>query len=358
MNLLYRGDAAAVCEALSPELRFDLVYLDPPYGVGMSMTARTARGQTRGKWLPTGGPVAYEDRYDPEALVSMLTPRLSAIRERMARGSTLFLHMDHRTVHYAKVACDRLFGRTAFLGEVIWTPGNGGRGARGFAITHQTLLVYARSYSDKKSVIWNASDPIMREPFAETSLHMHFRKQDEAGRRYRERVVNGRAYRYYADEGRRLGSVWTDAPAMVANTPLRDEGTGYPTQKPERLLERIVRAASVEGSVVADLMCGSGTTLVVAGKLGRRFVGGDVSDVAIDVVVKRLTTEKVPFSLVEGVVSILKKDPNDLPSQHINNLQFVPSELDELDQTESKPTEEAEDLEGTPPEIVRETTNT
>ena len=312
MNFLYQGDAADVCGALASDVRFDLVYLDPPYGVGTSMTARTAMGETRGKWLPTGGPVAYEDRYDPEALVAMLMPRLTAVRERMAKGSTIFLHLDHRTVHYVKIACDRLFGRTAFLGEVVWTPGNGSRGARGFAITHQTILVYARSYSDKKNAVWNVSDPIMREPFAPTSLIMHFRKEDEKGRRYRERVVNGRAYRYYADEGRRIGSVWTDAPAMVANTPLRDEGTGYPTQKPERLLERIVRAASVEGAVVADLMCGSGTTLVVAGKLGRKFVGGDVSEVAIGVAVKRLTAEKVPFSLVDGVVFFPKKNLDDL----------------------------------------------
>ena len=88
---------------------------------------------------------------------------------------------------------------------------------------------------------------MLREPYAETSLAMHFTHRDEDGRLYRERVIGGKAYRYYADEGRRLGSVWTDIPAMVANTPLRREATGYPTQKPERLLERIVRASSRAG---------------------------------------------------------------------------------------------------------------
>ncbi|MRG92286.1 DNA-methyltransferase [Polyangium spumosum] len=295
MNLLAHGDAADVCAALPPDVAFDLVYLDPPYGVGTSMTARTAVGETRGKKQASGGPVAYEDRYDPESLVAMLLPRLEAIRARMSRGATIYVHLDHRTVHEVKVACDRLFGRGAFLGEVIWTPGNGSRGARGFTVTHQTLLLYTRDARERREVVYNASDPMLREPYAATSLEMHFRHRDEAGRLYRERVVNGRTYRYYADEGRRLGSVWTDVPAMVANTPLRVEGTGYPTQKPERLLERIVRASSREGATVADLMCGSGTTLIAASKLGRRFVGGDVSHLAVDISARRLTLEKVPF---------------------------------------------------------------
>ncbi|MDI1479863.1 site-specific DNA-methyltransferase [Polyangium sp. y55x31] len=301
MNLLAHGDAADVCAALAPDVSFDLVYLDPPYGVGTSMTARTALGQTRGKKQASGGPVAYEDRYDPESLVAMLLPRLEVIRGRMSRGATIYVHLDHRTVHEVKVACDRLFGRGAFLGEVIWTPGNGSRGARGFTVTHQTLLLYVRDPRERREVVYNASDPILREPYAATSLEMHFRHRDEAGRLYRERVVNGRTYRYYADEGRRLGSVWTDVPAMVANTPLRVEGTGYPTQKPERLLERIIRASSREGATVADLMCGSGTTLVAAAKLGRRFVGGDASHIAVDLSARRLTSEKIPFVRVGDV---------------------------------------------------------
>jgi site-specific DNA-methyltransferase (adenine-specific) len=124
---------------------------------------------------------------------------------------------------------------------------------------------------------------------------MHFTKTDDDGRRYRERHINGKSYRYYADEGRRLGTVWTDIPAMVANTPLRKEATGYPTQKPERLLERIIRAASDEGDTVADLMCGSGTTLVVAARLGRRGIGGDTSDVAIETARRRLDDAGVDY---------------------------------------------------------------
>ena len=93
--------------------------------------------------------------------------------------------------------------------------------------------------------------------------------------------------------------MWTDIPGMVANTPLRREATGYPTQKPERLLDRIVRASSRPGATVADLMCGSGTTLVAAARLGRRFVGADASPLAIETTKKRLAAESIPFDFEE-----------------------------------------------------------
>jgi site-specific DNA-methyltransferase (adenine-specific) len=296
LSFVTLADALEACTRLPAEVRFDLVYLDPPFGVGATMAARLEPGQARGARRAASGPDAYEDRDDPDALAAMLSPRLAAIRERMSQGATLYLHLDHRAVHEAKVATDRIFGRGAFLGEIVWCPGNGARGARGFSVTHQTLLVYARRAEERGLVVYNASDPALREPYADTSLSMHFRNVDAGGRRYRERVIKGKAYRYYADEGRRLGSVWTDVPAMAANTPLRREGTGYPTQKPEKLLERIVRASSHEGQTVADLMCGSGTTAAVAARLGRRFVAGDRSELAISLTEARLREQGAEFT--------------------------------------------------------------
>jgi site-specific DNA-methyltransferase (adenine-specific) len=206
----------------------------------------------------------------------------------------MWLHLDHRAVHEAKGLCDRLFGPKAFRGEVIWATGNGARGSRrGPAITHQTLLIYAAG----KGAVWNASDPSLREPYAETSLSMHFTKTAEGGRRFRERTINGRTYRYYADEGRAVGSVWTDCPSMVANTPLRGETTGYPTQKPLKLLDRIVRASSREGSLVVDPFCGSGTTLVAAARLGRAFAGADTGALAVATTEERLRGEGASFEL-------------------------------------------------------------
>ncbi len=307
MSFVALADALDTCALLPAEVRFDLVYLDPPFGVGATMSARLEPGQSRGARGARGdgkGPPAYEDREDPDALAAMLSPRLAAIRDRMSEGATLYLHLDHRAVHEVKIASDRIFGRAAFLGEIIWSPGNGARGARGFSVTHQTILLYARRPEERPQVVYNASDPSLREPFADTSLAMHFRNVDPDGRRYRERVINGKAYRYYADEGRRLGSVWTDIPAMVANTPLRKEGTGYPTQKPEKLLERIVRASSREGQTVADLMCGSGTTAAVAARLGRRFVAGDRSELAVQLTEERLRAQGAPFTRLAAGLAI------------------------------------------------------
>jgi len=294
-NRLFHGDALDTCSAGAGRA-FDLVYLDPPFNVGGTFSARTRKGESRGLRTTKSGPDAYEDAWGGrERFLDMLRPRLAAIRERMSDEGSLILHLDHRTAHYAKVMCDDLFGAGAFRGEIIWVPGNGARGTRGPSVTHQTLLIFTRSASAKAKFAWNSDDPILREPFAPTSLEMHFRTRTADGRRYRERTIGGRTYRYYADEGRRLGSVWTDIPAMVANTPIHREGTGYPTQKPEKLLERIIRAASHPGQVVADLMCGSGTTLVVAARLGRAFIGGDASRVAIETTQKRLERAGVVF---------------------------------------------------------------
>lgn len=244
------------------------------------------------------GTFAYEDHFgDVDAFLSMLEPRLAAMRECLSERGSLWLHLSHHTVHEAKCAADRVFGRGGFQGEIIWIPGNGSRRRNGPSVTHQTILIYGRA----SEMIWNGDDSALREPYAETSLRMHFREQDAAGRRYRERTIAGKVYRYYADEGRRLGSVWADCPAMNANTPLTRETTGYPTQKPEALLERVVRAASLPESHVLDPMCGSGTTLAVAARLGRYCVGIDQSPVACQIARARLSailgyTEAQPSS--------------------------------------------------------------
>jgi site-specific DNA-methyltransferase (adenine-specific) len=265
--------------ASSERDRFDLVYVDPPFNTRVHHGLRTGRGER------ARGERAYRDAWGGiEAFLAMLEPRLAAVRDVMSRRGSLFLHLDHRTVHEAKLVADRVFGPRAFRGEIIWLPGNGARAQRGPSVTHQTILVFAR----QREMIWNARDPALREPFAATSLRMHFSRTDGGGRAYRERKIGGKTYRYYADEGRKLGSVWSDCPGMRANTPLLGEATGYPTQKPEALLERIVRAASLPSSRVLDPMCGSGTTLAVAKRLGRRWAGIDASEKAHAVARRRL----------------------------------------------------------------------
>jgi site-specific DNA-methyltransferase (adenine-specific) len=293
MNAILEAD----CLTCLPELaasgqRFDLIYVDPPFNAGGKRRARLSNGVERAH-----GTLAYSDQFgSADGFIEMLEPRLAAMRACLSESGSLWLHLSHHTVHEAKVAADRVFGRTAFQGEVIWIPGNGGRRRNGPSVTHQTILIYSRG----AEMIWNGSDAALREPYADTSLRMHFREVDGEGRRYRERVIAGKAYRYYADEGRRLGSVWADCPAMNANTPLTAETTGYPTQKPEALLERIIRAASHTDSAVLDPMCGSGTTVAVAARLGRRALGIDQSPVACEIARTRLNATLDPASRARG----------------------------------------------------------
>jgi len=287
-HLLVRCDAVDLGRLVRPRSA-QLTYLDPPFGVGASFGARQRGGGARAK-----GPVAYKDRWPSiEAYVAWLEARVVVVRDCLAADGTMWLHLDHRAVHDGKVLCDRIFGRAAFIGEIVWATGNGVRGARhGPGMTHQTLLLYAGG----RDFVWNAHDPSLHEPFAATSLAMHFSRVDQQGRRYRERAIGGRTYRYYADEGRARGSIWSDCPAMSANTPLRQEATGYPTQKPLRLLERIVLASSLARGLVVDPFCGSGTTLVAAAKLGRSFVGCDVGELALETSARRLDGEGIRFA--------------------------------------------------------------
>ncbi len=279
-NAVHHGDCLTLVPELARHGKFDLIYADPPFNAGGKRTARIGQGER------VRGAHAYDDAWSTvEAFLGMLEPRLAVLKDALSERGSLWLHLDHRTVHDAKVAADRVFGRGSFQGEVIWVPGNGGKKRSYLGVTHQTILLYARG----KQPIWNGEDPALRESFAQTSLRMHFQNVDEEGRHYRERHVAGRTYRYYADAGRRLGSVWSDCPAMRANTPLNSEATGYPTQKPLALLERIMRAASLKESRVLDPMCGSGTTLVAAKNLGRRFEGVDQSPLAVKIARQRLS---------------------------------------------------------------------
>lgn len=278
--LVLHGDCLRqIAGAVTRAGLFDLVYVDPPFNAGGT------RGAREGKGSRAQGRAAYSDAWGGlDAFLAFLEPRLAAMRDAMSECASLFLHLDFRAVHDAKVLADRLFGRASFRGEIVWVPGNGARRIAGPSMTHQTILVYAKG----REMVWNTKDPALRESYAETSLSMHFRNVDPSGRRYRERTIGGKTYRYYADEGRKLGSVWTDCPAMTANTPLTRETTGYPTQKPLRLLDRIVRIATHEGGRVLDPMCGSGTSLVAALASGRRAVGIDQSALACEITRKRI----------------------------------------------------------------------
>lgn len=297
---LLHGDCLLGLARLRDEgVAVDLAYLDPPFGVGTTHGARTRDGEARASRTTA----AYDDAWTGiEPFLAALEARLAALRAVLSPRASVYLHLDLRTVHDAKVAADRVFGRDAFRGEIVWVPGNGARSAKAWGATHQTILVYtADARRDPATPRWVFHADRVREPYAEGSASEHFKHVDADGKRWRERTVTlasgPKTYRYEMSRGRRMGTVWSDCPSMSANTPRAKQTTGYPHQKPEGLLERIVQASSDEGGVVLDPFCGSGTTLAVAARLGRRAIGCDASPLAVETTAARLARQGVAIDV-------------------------------------------------------------
>ena len=206
------------------------------------------------------------------------------MRELLTEQGILFAHFDDNVAHEVKSVLDEVFGPDKRRGEIVWALGTGAKSRKFCSIQHN--LIFAYSAGDEWQ--FDADAPIMREAFAEGSLNTHFKKVDKDGRRYRVRTVNGKDYVYYADQGRLIGSVWNDISSMSANSPILRQSTGYPTQKPEKLLDRIITACSRPDDLVLDCFCGSGTTAAVAEKRGRRWIACDLGRFVVHTTRKRL----------------------------------------------------------------------
>jgi len=259
---LVQGDALDVVRAL-PDGALAAVYIDPPFGTG---TVRTGRG------------LRYQDRADePDAFVAWLLPYLAETRRALAETGSLFVHLDYRAVHYVKVALDGLFGRARFVNEIVWCYAVGGKSRRGFARKHDTILWYARGDA------WAFYPDAIRVPRRGGS-HMRLvgGVQEKTDRK------TGRVYRYPVAAGKIPEDWWTDVETLNHSD---KERTGWPSQKPERLIERIVTAVTRPGDLVGDWFAGSGTTAAVAQRLGRRFVTVDREPEAIAVCTARLTAQ-------------------------------------------------------------------
>jgi DNA modification methylase len=255
------ADALAVAAAFTGEL--DAIYIDPPFGTG---TMRRGRGHT------------YPDRSDdPEAFVRWLAPLLEHSWRVLATHGSLFVHLDYRAVHYVKVALDRLFGRSRFVNEIVWCYAVGGKSRRGFGRKHDTILWYARSDD------WAFYPDAVKVPRRGGS-HMRL----VGGVQEKTDKKTGRVYRYPVSLGKVPEDWWTDVETLNHSD---RERTGWPSQKPERLVERIVSAVTAPGDRIADWFVGSGTTAAVAQRLGRRFVAVDREPEAIAVTARRLAAQ-------------------------------------------------------------------
>ena len=276
---LILGDNLPVMATLLPEYEgsIDLIYADPPFFTNRKYPARIGRGEDSRKpeeWQLTEG---YRDHWpDLDSYLDFLYQRLALMYRLLAPHGTLYLHLDWHADSYARLLLDEFFGAENFLNEIIWTYHGPSPIRSAFNRKHDTILVYVKS----KKYTFNAD--AVREPYNPNTVKT-FDASPKAGF---GKVPD-------LDRGK-VPEDWWYFPVVAR---LHNERTGYPTQKPQALLERIVKASSNPGDLVADFFCGSGTTPLVAANLGRRFIAADATFRAVHTTRSRLTASQTPFTL-------------------------------------------------------------
>ena len=275
-DLVIAGDNLAALGAL-PDAAFDLIYMDPPFNTGRAQTraqlevSRAPDAEGPGARTGFGGhryssrvlqSLSYDDAFGD--YLAFLEPRLRRIRELLAAHGTLYFHIDYREAHYCKLLLDEIFGREAFLNELIWAYDYGAKPRRRWPAKHDTILVYVR----EPGAHHFDADAVEREPY----------------------MAPGLVSAEKAARGKRPTDVWFHT---IVPTNGREK-TGYPTQKPEGVVRRIVSASSRPGGWCLDPFAGSGTLGAVCQQLGRRFVLIDSNPTAIEVMRGRLEPGATP----------------------------------------------------------------
>lgn len=227
-----------------------LIYLDSPFSTGRDFYHKN-------------GELAYTDKYSLQELIEILVPIYKEIYRITKNSGLFYVHADYRFVHYIKIELDKIFGIDNFRNEIIWSYNSAPRKKNDFGYRHDNILRYSKT----DNYVFNA----IREPYA-LSAPRGYEKE-----------------KYYHPEGKVIGDVWT---INILGQNDKTERTGYPTQKTEKLLENIVLSSSNENDIVLDPMCGSGTTLSVAKKNNRQYIGIDSSKLAIETCEKRLNFTK------------------------------------------------------------------
>jgi len=279
-NRLIWGDNKNVMASLLDEFegQIDLIYIDPPFATGANFTAKVEVGDSGDETEKAPSIIeqkAYNDTWGrgKASYLQMMYERLALMYRLLSDTGSIYVHLDYRMDSYIRLVMDEIWGEKNLRNEIIWYfQTSGGSSDRLFIKNHNVILNYSKGDNYEFNVV--------RLPWPEETLKKW--QRDEAGEIYR--VQHKYSKRYYINkEGKRCDDVWDITLAS------RDyERVGFPTQKPETLLERIIRASSNPGDLVADFFCGSGTTLVVAEKLGRRWIGSDLSKFAIHTTRKRL----------------------------------------------------------------------
>jgi DNA modification methylase len=259
-----------------------LIYIDPPFDVGADFSMDVEIGdETFVKKPNILEEIAYRDTWGKgaDSFISMMYERLILMKDLLADDGGIFVHCDWRVNSAMRLILDEVFGGENFRNEIIWHYKSGGRGTRFYSKKHDTIYWYTKS----ESYTFDA-DAVGETRGASKRNNMK-KEIDDDGRLYWTIKSAGKIYRYYEDEKITPDDVWSDISHLQQKDP---ERTGYPTQKPEALLEKIILGSSKEGDLIADFFCGSGTTPKVAEYLGRKWIACDLGKFGVHTTRKRL----------------------------------------------------------------------
>ena len=337
MNRLIWGDNLLAMQALLAqgyEGKINLMYIDPPFDSKADYSHKmTIEGNEFTKEPSVIERLAYKDTWagGTDSYLDMLYPRLQLMKRLLAKDGSIYVHIGPNISHYVKVILDEVFGKHNFHNEVVWQRTSAHSHSTGMGNIHDVIFKYSKSEKWK----WNPQ----YMPYSEKYVKSHYNRVDKNGRRYRtdNLIAPAEGYRYewkgvtknwrcpietmrrleaegrivytkkgtaeykrYLDEmpGVPIQDLWIDIPPVNSQAL---EDTKFDTQKPEALLERIIKASSNEGDLVADFFVGSGTTLAVAEKLGRRWIGCELGKVGIQVARARLVEMGAKPFLIENI---------------------------------------------------------
>lgn len=271
-NLLICGDNIKALNDLKKQgIKVDLIYLDPPFFSNRYYEV---------VWGDEAEVRSFKDRWAGgiNVYIGWMNERVIKMYDILKDTGSFYLHCDWHASHYLKIILDEIFGYHNFRNEIIWCYRRYTAASNRFQRLHDTILFYTKT----KKAVFNQE----LIPYGERSgkKDSHY-KLDEDGRWYRwQKRKNQEPYKVYLSKGVRLGD-WWDIPFINASA---KERLGYPTQKPERLLERIIKSSSNEGGLVLDPFCGCGTAMAVAHRLKRKWIGIDISPTAVSLIERRL----------------------------------------------------------------------
>jgi adenine-specific DNA-methyltransferase len=326
MNRLVWGDNLLAMQALLSqgyEGKINLIYIDPPFDSKADYSHRmTLEGNEFTKEPSVVERLAYKDTWTggTDSYLDMLYPRLQLMKRLLAEDGSIYVHLDWHVGHYVKLLLDEVFGYEKLLSEIIWqrssSTGSSKAISKKFPSNHDAIFLYSKTpeyvyerqykpYSEEYLRRFKHDDEDGRGPYRISDLNTYSEKTLETLKQENRLVYPkspGANYSYkrylYETQGIVIDDVWTDINFI---NPMAMQNVGYDTQKPSALLERIIKASSKEGGLVADFFCGSGTTLAVAGKLNRRWIGCELGKVGIQVTRARLVGQQSKPFLIENI---------------------------------------------------------